>query len=68
MRFVVSISVIAFIFSSEITSEVDVAFAPPDNPLPAPRAITGMLWVCAYLTAAATSSVLFARRTIAAAS
>ena len=47
MRFVVSISVITFIFSSEMTSEVDVALAPPDSPLPAPRAITGMLWVLA---------------------
>ena len=47
MRFVVSSSMILFIFSSEITSEDDVALAPPDKPLPAPRGTTGMLCVLA---------------------
>ena len=49
-----------------MTREEDVAFAPPESPLPAPRATTGMLWVLAYATARETSSVDLARRTRAA--
>ena len=50
-----------------MTSEDDVALAPPDRPLPAPRGTTGMLCALAYATALATSSVDLANKTIAAA-
>ena len=49
-----------------MTSESAVALAPPESPLPAPRATTGMLWALAYATALETSSVDFARSTRAA--
>ena len=59
----VSISIIWFIFSSEMTSEPAVEFAPPESPLPAPRVTTGIEFSFAYFTAIEISAALCASKT-----
>lgn len=56
-RLSVSISTIAFILVVTSTTQPSMAFAAPDNPLPAPRGTIGTRWLAQALTTAWTCSV-----------